>query len=156
MNINATIIGQSIAFLVFVWFCMQYVWPPIIKALADRKKKIADGLEAAELANVKLEESQKEAQLALQKAKQEAQKSLDLADKHASQIVDQAKAIAVEEGEKIKKSAQLEIDRNVNEAKEKLKSDMVKLVVLNSERLLKSKINKDVNDKLVDDFITSL
>ena len=48
MNLNATIIGQMIAFALFVAFCMKYVWPPIMAALEDRKKKIADGLAAAE------------------------------------------------------------------------------------------------------------
>ncbi|MCE1704399.1 F0F1 ATP synthase subunit B, partial [Enterobacter hormaechei] len=26
MNINATILGQAIAFVLFVLFCMKYVW----------------------------------------------------------------------------------------------------------------------------------
>ena len=44
MNINLTLIGQMLSFAVFVWFCMKYVWPPLIQVLEMRKAKIADGL----------------------------------------------------------------------------------------------------------------
>ena len=31
MNINATLILQSIAMMIFVWFCMKFLWPPLLK-----------------------------------------------------------------------------------------------------------------------------
>ena len=48
MDINMTLIGQTIAMVVFVWFCMKYIWPPIMTAIEERQTEIADGLAAAE------------------------------------------------------------------------------------------------------------
>jgi len=50
VNLNLTLLGQMISFAIFVWFCMKYVWPPIMSALEERQSKIAQGLaEAAEI-----------------------------------------------------------------------------------------------------------
>ena len=95
MNINATILGQMIAFAFFVWFCMKYVWPPLTAALAERAKKIADGLEAAERAGKDLELAQERAAEQLREAKTEASGIIEQANKRASQIIDEAKEQAV-------------------------------------------------------------
>ena len=50
MNLNATLIGQLIAFALFVWFCMKFVWPPIINAIETRQSQIANALASAEAA----------------------------------------------------------------------------------------------------------
>ena len=47
MNINLTMLGQLIAFVMFVVFCMRYVWPPLTEMMRTRQKLIADGLENA-------------------------------------------------------------------------------------------------------------
>ena len=52
MNFNATLIGQTIAFIVFVWICMKYIWPPLMSILEERTAKIAEGLAAARRALV--------------------------------------------------------------------------------------------------------
>ncbi len=40
MNMNATILGRAIAFILFVWFCMKYVWPPLMAAIENVRKKL--------------------------------------------------------------------------------------------------------------------
>ena len=118
MNINYTIIGQLIAFLVFVAFCMRYVWPPILAAMEERQQKIADGLAAADRASHDLELAQKEAVDRLSEAKKEAASIVDAANKRAATVVDEAKTAAVAEADRVKELASAEVEREKAQAKE--------------------------------------
>ena len=91
MNINATLIAQAIMFALFVWFCMSFVWPPIVGALAARQKQIADGLAAADRGKHELEASAKTAALELRAAKEKATEIIGQAEKRASEIVEESK-----------------------------------------------------------------
>ena len=156
MNINATIIGQSIAFAVFVWFCIKFVWPPIIHALEDRKKKIADGLTAAEKGNQALEDAQQQIVLQLNEAREQAQEIIDLANKRASQILDEAKEQANQEAERIKTAARANIEQEVNRAREVLRSQVAVLAVAGAERILNANLDESANSRLVDDLVAEL
>jgi len=114
VNMNATILGQAIAFVIFVWFCMKYVWPPLMAAIEKRQKEISDGLASAERAKKDLDLAQANATDQLKKAKAEAQVIIEQANKRRSQILDEAKAEAEQERTKIVAQAQAEIDRSSN------------------------------------------
>ncbi|GHL61966.1 ATP synthase subunit b [Escherichia coli] len=101
MNLNATILGQAIAFVLFVLFCMKYVWPPLMAAIEKRQKEIADGLASAERAHKDLDLAKASATDQLKKAKAEAQVIIEQANKRRSQILDEAKAEAEQERTKI-------------------------------------------------------
>ena len=118
MNINATIIGQTIAFAFFVWFCMKYVWPPIIGALNERQKKIADGLAAADRASKDLELAQVKAVEELHLAREQAKEILEQANQRATVIVEEAKDEARKEGERLIVAARAEIEQEANQARE--------------------------------------
>lgn len=156
MNINATIIGQSIAFAVFVWFCMKYVWPPIMQALNDRKKQIADGLEAAARGQKDLRLAQDRSGKQLREARVEAQGIIELANKRATQIVDEAKEQARQEAERILAAAQAEIEQEANRAREALRSQVAVLAVAGAERILGKNLDESANSRLVDDLVADL
>lgn len=156
MNINATLIGQSIAFFVFVWFCMKFVWPPITAALAERKKKIAEGLAAAEKGMQSQEQAQVEVQAQLTDAKQQASEIINQAQKRANEIVEQAKGTANQEGERIKAAAQSEIDKELNRAKEQLRSQVSTLAIAGAEKVLNKEINADAHRAVLDDLAAQI
>ena len=156
MNINATLIGQSFAFAVFVGFCMKFVWPPILAALEERKKEIADGLAAAARGKYDLELAQHKAANHLREARAEAQEIIDLANRRADQIIDEAKEQARLEGERIKAAAQAEIDQEVNRAREALRSQVAVLAVAGAERILGENLDESANSRLVDDLVAEL
>ena len=91
MNINLTMIGQAIAFFIFVVFCMKYVWPPISNALHERQKKIADGLDAASRASRDLELAEQQASETLRESKEQAAEILEQAHKRSTQMIDEAR-----------------------------------------------------------------
>ena len=156
MNLNATLIGQSIAFMFFVWFCMNYVWPPLIKALSDRQQKIADGLAAADKAEKDLAQANEKVAELLKEARAEAQGIIELANRRADRIVEEAKEQARTEGERLKAAAAAEIEQDVNRAREVLRTQVASLAVAGAERILRQRLDKAANGKLVDDLAAEL
>lgn len=156
MNLNATLIGQSLAFAIFVIFCMKYVWPPVTQALRDRQKKIAGGLEAADRAKRDLELAQEKASKQMREAKEQAAEIIEQANKRANQIVDEAKEQARAEGERLKVAAQAEIDQELNQAREALRSQVASIAIAGAEKILAQQIDKKAQSKLVDQLAAEL
>lgn len=134
MNLNATILGQAIAFVLFVLFCMKYVWPPLMAAIEKRQKEIADGLASAERAHKDLDLAKASATDQLKKAKAEAQVIIEQANKRRSQILDEAKAEAEQERTKIVAQAQAEIEAERKRAREELRKQVAILLLLAPRR----------------------
>jgi F-type H+-transporting ATPase subunit b len=156
VNINLTIIGQAIAFAIFVMFCMKYVWPPITGALAERKKKIAEGLDAAERAQRDLILAQEKAVENMRESKEQAAAIIEQANKRASQLVDEAKEQARVEADRIKTAAQAEIEQDVNRAKETLRKQVAALVVAGAEKILERSVDQAAHAQLVDKLAAEL
>ena len=153
MNINFTLIGQMVAFLVFVAFCMRYVWPPIMAAMEERQQKIADGLAAADRASHDLELAQKEAVYRLAEAKKEAAGIVDSANKRAVTVIDEAKAAAVVEADRVKELANAEVEREKAQAKEQLMSQVSALAIAGAEKVLAAEIDADKHADLLKQLV---
>ena len=149
MNINATLLGQTVAFVIFIAICWKYVWPPIIAIMEEREKRIADGLEAAKKADDSLEEAQLAFDQEMNKAKAEAAEILEKANARASQIVNDATSKAENEAEKILTSASKAIENDVNKAKEELRHKMSELIIETSEKILGEEITPDKHQELL-------
>ena len=156
MNFNATLIGQSITFMVFVWFCMKFVWPPIMHALQQRKEKVAEGLAAGERGRHELELAQKKALETMHEAKQKAAEIISRAEKRGAEIIEEAKNDAVEEGNRIKAAAQLELEREVNRAKETLRGQVVEIATAGAGRILRRELDATANDELIKDLVAQI
>jgi len=156
VNINLTLIGQMVAFVCFVLFCMKYVWPPIIGAMAEREKKIADGLAAADRANHDLELAKEQAVERLKEAKHEAAGIVESANRRASQIVEEAKQAAVVEADRVKAAAQAEIQQEANRAREQLRGQVAALSLAGAEKVLGAAIDQKAHAELVEKLAAEL
>ncbi|MCR9105350.1 MAG: F0F1 ATP synthase subunit B [Gammaproteobacteria bacterium] len=156
MNINLTLIGQMLAFAGFVLFCMKYVWPPILAAMAEREQKIADGLAAADRASHDLELAQEKAVERLKEAKTEAAGIVDSANKRANQIVEEAKDAALVEAERVKAAAQAEIEQETNRARETLRGQVAALSLAGAEKVLGAEIDQSAHNALVEKLASEL
>ena len=156
MNINMTLVGQLIAFAIFVWFCMKFVWPPITGAMDARQKKIAEGLDAAGRAEQDLKLAQEKASQTLRESKQTAAEILEKANKTANEIVEEAKQQARAEGERLIASAKTEIELEVSRVKEELRSQVSALAVTGAEKILESSIDSKAHNKLVEQLAAKL
>ncbi|MDX1605661.1 MAG: F0F1 ATP synthase subunit B [Candidatus Competibacterales bacterium] len=151
-----TLIGQGITFFIFIFVTMKYVWPPIVQAMQEREKRIADGLAAAERGEREQELAEAKAVETLRDAKQQAQEIIRQAEKRASDIVEQSKQQAREEGEKQLAVAQAEIDQEMNRAREKLRTQVADIAVAGAGRVLGKEIDATSHQKLLDDLVAQL
>lgn len=149
MNINLTLFGQTIAFAIFVWFTMKFVWPPITAAMQARQKKIAEGLDAAGRAQRDLQLAQEKAAQMLRETKEQAAEILDKANKTANAIVEEAKQQARSEGERLLVSAKAENEVEVNRAKDQLRAQVAALAVAGAEKILESSVDAKAHNDLV-------
>ena len=156
MNFNLTLIGQSITFLLFVWFCYQFIWPPLIKALDERKQKIADGLAAAERGVKEQELAKAGAAEKLKEAKEQARTIIAQAEKRHGEIVDQAKDDAKDEAAKIVAAAQSEIDQQANRAREELRSQVIDLALAGASKILEREVSIEDHNASLEKLSASL
>ncbi len=152
MNFNFTLIGQLLAFILFVWFCMKYVWPPLLGVLEEREKEIADGLNAASEGRRELEEASLKKEEILKDAKKEAADLVNQANQRANQLVEDAKTTAQEEAERIKMSAQNDVEQSTKRAREELRSEVATLAVAGAEKILNSEIDEKKNSEILEEL----
>lgn len=150
MNITATLIGQTITFFLFVWFCMKLVWPPIMNALAERKKLIADGLAAGERGKHELELASKRAADNLRESKSKVAEVIAQAEKRAAQIVEEAKGVAKAEGDRLIVAAKAEIDQEATRARESLRESVAALAVAGAEKILRREVDAKAHADLLE------
>lgn len=156
MNINATLLGQAISFAIFVYFCMKFVWPPLTKALADRQKKIADGLNAASKAQDDLKTAQEQVAQELKAAKEQTAQLLEQANRRASQLVEEAKAQAQAESERIKAQAREQIEQESNRARDVLRTQVAALAIAGAEKILQAEVNAAAHAAMLNQLATEL
>jgi F-type H+-transporting ATPase subunit b len=156
VNINATLIGELIAFLVFVLFCMKYVWPPIINAIETRQQKIADGLAATDRAEQDLRLAQEKAKQHLVEAKTQASALIDQAKKREQQIIEEAAVKAQAEREKILAQAKAEVEAERIRAKEELRKQVAALAVAGAERILQRSIDEAAHSDILEKLVAEL
>lgn len=156
MNFNATLIGQSITFFIFVWFCMKFVWPPIMNALDTRKKLIADGLAAGDRGKHALELATRKAGDNLRDAKAQAADVIAQAEKRAAQIIEEAKMAAKEEGDRQLVVARANIDQEANRARESLREQVSALAVAGAEKILRREVDAETHADLLNQLKAEL
>jgi len=156
MNFNATLIGQTITFIVFVWFCMKYIWPPLMAALDERNARISEGLAAAQRGQQDLENAQAKISDSLKDAKQQAQEIINQAQKRANEIVDESKDSAREEADKIKVAASADIDQQVTAAREQLRKEVSVIALAGAEQILKREVDAKVHAEVLDELVAQI
>lgn len=156
MNITATLFGQMLFFVVFVWFTMKFVWPHITAAMAERQKKIAEGLSAADRAAKDLELAQEKAADNLRAAKEQAAQIIAQANKRAAEIIDEAKVQARAEGDRLIVAAKAEVDQETHRAREQLRKQVSVLAMAGAEKVLAKSIDAQAHGELLDKLAAEL
>ena len=156
MNINATLLGQTIMFAMFVWFCMKFVWPPIIAALDARKRQIADGLAAAERGKHDLELAAKRSAEVLREAKEKATEIIAQGDRRASEIVEEAKELARAEGDRIIAAAKAEVGQEVFRAREQLRTQVSAIALAGAGKILGREIDAKAHNDLLEKLVAEI
>jgi len=156
MNINATLFAQAIVFAILVWFTMNFVWPPIAKALDERAQKIPSGLPPAEMAYTELAVANKRVEEELSQSRNESAIRLADAERRAQTVIEEAKARASAEAAKIVANAEQEAAQQIVKAREALREQVAALAVKGAEQILKREVNAGVHADLLNRLKTEL
>jgi len=149
VDINMTLIGQTIAMIVFVWFCMKFIWPPLLEAIEERQEKIAEGLAAADKGQESLEKATAEATGIIDDARKQATTILDQANARANEIVAEGKTDGVKERERQLSAAKAEIEQEANRAREELRGQVSAIAVASAEKILEREIDGKQHDDIL-------
>lgn len=149
MDINLTLIGQSIAMFVFVWLCMKLLWPPILNALEERQAKIEEGLAAADQGQEKLVKAEAEADGIVAEARKQATGILDQAHARANEIVADGKSGGVKERDRQLAAAKAEIEQEANRAREELRGQVSAIAIASAEKILKREIDGKAHEDIL-------
>ncbi len=152
MDINMTLIGQTIAMIVFVWFCMKIIWPPILEALEERQQQIEEGLAAADKGQESLVKAAAEADEIVADARKQATSILDQAHARANEIVADGKSDGVKERDRQLGAAKAEIEQEANRAREELRGQVSAIAIASAEKIL----NREIDGKAHDDILGKL
>jgi F-type H+-transporting ATPase subunit b len=156
MNLNATLFAQFVVFFILAGFTMKFVWPPLMKALDDRAKKITEGLAAADRGKAEMAAAEKRVQAELAGARDEGQKRINDAEKRAQGIVEEAKKTASEEAARIIAAAKADAEQQINKARDALRGEVATLAVKGAEQILKREVNPAVHADLLNQLKTEL
>ena len=156
MDFNLTLAGQTIAMVLFVWFCMKYVWPLITGAIEQRQTEIANGLAAAEQGQSSLTNAKSEAEKILAAARDQARGIVDQANSRANGIVEQAKSDGETERKRQLDSARAEIDVELNRAREELRAQVAKIAIAGAEKVLGREIDANAHRDLLGKLASEL
>lgn len=156
MNINATLIGQTIAFIIFVWFCVKFVWPPIIAEIETRQSQIANALASAEAAKKEQADTKALAEEEISKAKVQAQEILDAANKRRNEVLDEVKAEAEELKAKIIEQGYAEVESERKRVQEELRLKVASLAIAGAEKIVGRTIDEAANNDIIDKLVAEL
>ena len=156
MNINLTLFTQAAAFALFIWFTVRFVWPPLLRAIENRQKQIADGLAAGEQGRKSLEISSREAEQVVQTARERAAEIVSQAEKRGTQMIEEARASARVEGDREVAAAKAEIEQEVTRAREQLRDQVAQLAVAGAEKILRREVDAKAHAQLLDSIKAQL
>ena len=149
MNLNLTMFSQAVAFAIFIAFTVKFIWPPLMKAIEQRQRQIAEGLAAAERGKQDLELAAKRAAEELQRARAQAGEIISQAEKRGAAVIEGAKDAAKVEAGRIVTGAKAEIEQEVFRAKEALRTQVAILAVAGAEKILKREVDAKAHGQLL-------
>jgi F-type H+-transporting ATPase subunit b len=156
VDINLTLFGQTFAMIVFVWFCMRFIWPHVITALEERRAQVAEGIAAGERGQRDLEAARQEAHVIVGEARSKAVKIVDEANARYNEILGEAKSDATRERERQLEQAQADIEQAMNRARDELRGQVSAIAIAGAERILKREIDAKAHADLLAEMVAQV
>jgi F-type H+-transporting ATPase subunit b len=156
MEPNATLFGQTIAMIVFVWFSMKFIWPVLMNIIEKRRKQIADGIAAGEKGQRELADARQGSEAILQEARQKAVQVVDIAHRRSNELVGEAKHVAIAEGERLITAARSEATNEKQRARDALRKEVAVLALAGAQKGLGREVDAKAHAALLDELAAEL
>jgi F-type H+-transporting ATPase subunit b len=150
VNLNATLFIQTIVFVILGWITMRFIWPPLIKAIEERQRKIADGLASSEKAEKSLAEAKANATDIIKEARVQANKIVEQANRRSNEVVEEARGTAIAEGQRLLADARTEVTLESNRAREQLRREVANIAVAGASKLLGREVDAKTHADLLE------
>lgn len=156
MNLTATLIIQSLVLLILGWITMKFIWPPLITAIEERQRKIADGLAAADKGEKSLTEARSSAAEIVKEARAQASKIVDLANRRSNEMMEEAKGAAVAEGQRLVGEARQEVELEKSRVRDQLRAEVGNLAIAGASRVLSREIDAKAHADLIEQLANEI
>jgi F-type H+-transporting ATPase subunit b len=156
MNLNATMFIQGLVFLILAWVTMKFIWPPLITALEERQKKIAEGLAAAEKGEKSLMDAKSAANELIKEARVQATKIIEQANRRSSEVIEEARGTAIAEGQRLLADAHQEVALESSRAREQLRREVATIAVVGASKLLGREVDAKAHADLLEQLAVEI
>jgi len=156
MNLNLTLFLQTVVFVILGWISMKFIWPPLIKALEERQKKIAEGLAAADKGEKSLADAKSAANELLKEARVQATKIIEQANRRSSEVIEEARGAAIAEGQRLLSDAHQEVALESTRAREQLRREVATIAVVGASRLLGREVDARTHADLLEQLAVEI
>lgn len=151
------IFWMLIAFLIVVFILGKFIWPPILKSIAERTAFIAKGVEDAEEAARRLQEAQTKEKELLDHAHSEQIRMLNETEQLKNQLIEEARQEASKERQKVLEQTNQAIAMAKLDAMKDVRKEVVKLSIQVSEKILRQDLdNKKAREQLIEKMVNEL
>lgn len=144
---------QIVAFLIMYWVLKRFAWKPILKLLDDRKNKIKSDFDSIEEQKQGIEQLVQEYATKLKEIDIESRKKLTDAIEEGRKAQNKIQNEAHAQAKEILVKAEKDIQREISDAKNQLKNDVVKMAMLATEKILETQLTPENQKKIINDFV---
>lgn len=151
-----TFVGQLVNFIILFTLLSVFVFKPLSKMLDERQKKIKEGVLKEEKAEQRLNDLRETDKRLRAKNEEDRKQILSDAEKEA----ERRKEKTMQALDEVKKELLLKAEKEAEDLKsketEKTKREIVENSILLAEQILKNKIDKEENSKIINNYLNSL
>ncbi len=155
LNFNY-LLSYIVNFFLLYFLLKKFVFPAVSKMLDDRKKRIAEGLAAADVARREAEEERKKLMAQLEAERAEAQKRVAAASAQAEKVREEILAQARREAEEIKTRAIEEAEAEKQRILAEAHKQIAELAMLAAERVVREGLDEKVQHQIIEDFLSQV
>ena len=155
-QILSEIIIQILGFGVVFLILRHFAWGKLLGAIDARRKKISEDFLEIERQKKSLENLEKDYRKKLENIEQEARGKIQEASTLGLALARDIQEKARLESQKMTERAQSEIERDLAQARLKIRDEVVGLSGLMTEKIIRQKLNEAEHKKLVEQFIKEM
>lgn len=156
MDINITLFGEMLTFMVLLWVMAKYIWPQLTKAIEERQQQIIEGVEAAKKGHKDLAVAQQKIAEQLQQARDQAEFILKQAQQKSATLIEQSKIEVQRERSKVLAQVEEEVKLVYSRASVELQQHTVELAVAVAKKAIEQNFDDESQDRLINRIIAGI
>ncbi len=147
------LLAQIVNFIVLLLILRFTLYKPVLRMLDDRRKRIAEGLGAAEAARAEASDAQAQIQAQLDEARGQGQEIVANAQQVASRVQDEARDQAERDREAAAQRSRQEIQLERDRAIADLRAEFAEITVSAAERVIRQSLDGEAHQRIIEEAL---